>query len=70
MYNRDMNKELRKLIKQAEAQGFTVRITSKGHVVFYKDGRPVTTAAGTPSDVRSWKNTMAALRRAGFDARG
>ena len=62
-----MNKDMKKIIAQVEAQGGSVRITSKGHILFRdRDGRAVATAAGTPSDPRSWKNTLAALRRGGF----
>jgi hypothetical protein len=62
-----MNKDLQALIKKAEAQGFTYRVTGKGHVMFKDaDGKPVSTFSGTPSDGRSWKNSLARLKRAGF----
>lgn len=62
-----MNKELKKLIKELEAQGFTVEVGRKNpHPIVRKDGRRVATLASTPSDSRSWKNGIAALRRAGF----
>lgn len=63
-----MNKDLRKLLKAVEDQGFTARRTSGGHwQIRGTDGRVVAVIAGTPSDVRSWKNTIADLRRAGFE---
>lgn len=60
------NKQMKQWVKQAEAQGFEVRITSKGHIQFKKDGQIVAVAASTPSDPRSWKNLIADLKRAGF----
>lgn len=62
-----MNKDLKKLIKSVEKQGGEVRITSKGHVQFRKDGQIIAVGAGTPSDPRSWKNLLSYLKRAGFD---
>lgn len=61
-----MDKDLKRLIKDAEAQGFTVKITSKGHVMFSRAEQPVATASGTPSDKRAWSNLLARLRRAGY----
>ena len=62
-----MDKDTRKVLDEAERQGFTVRITSKGHaLVRDADGRPVTTFSGTASDRRSLVNSLARLRRAGF----
>lgn len=61
-----MGSDLKKLIKALEAQGFTVEPTKGGHYTVRKDGRRVATLAGTPSDRRSWLNSLAQLRRAGF----
>lgn len=62
-----MRKEIRELLEQAEAQGFTWRKTSKGHAfVIAPDGTPVTTVSGTPSDGRSLPNALGQLKRAGF----
>jgi hypothetical protein len=59
--------DLRKLLKAAEAQGFTVERTSKGHwLVRDAEGLAVATIAGTASDHRSWRNALAYLRKAGF----
>ena len=62
-----MHKDLRKLVKAAEAQGFGTFTNRKGHLVFTVDGQIVAIFSGTPSDHRSWTNSMARLRRAGFD---
>jgi hypothetical protein len=62
-----MNKDLKKILKAAQAAGFETRTTNKGHIVVTKDGRRVTTFAGTASDYRSIRNGLAALRHAGFE---
>lgn len=63
--------QLSEILAQLDAQGFTWRRTSKGHVMVYApDGRSVATLPGTPSDYRSLKNAIAALRRAGFEWKG
>lgn len=61
-----MKKELRELMGRVEAQGFTWRLSSKGHVIVYKDGRTVAVFSGTPSDIRAWRNSLSDLKRAGF----
>lgn len=62
-----MNKDLKKLIKALEEQGYVVTYTAKGHpVVHTADGKWVTNMAGTPSERRGWRNALAALRRSGF----
>ncbi|MFJ3601874.1 hypothetical protein ACIPVA_03665 [Streptomyces anulatus] len=59
-------KEVRDLIKKAEAQGFEVTRTTKGHYRFRKGGKLITTISGTPSDRRGLMNSKVALKRAGF----
>lgn len=61
------SKEIAKLIRQLEAQGFTVRRT-KGNHYLVRDaaGRAIATLAATPSDHRGAKNVLAELRRAGY----
>ena len=61
-----MDKEMRKLIKALEDQGFEIRFTKKGHVTVGKDGVLIATIAGTASDWRAGRNAMARLARAGF----
>ncbi|QPE04143.1 hypothetical protein IT882_13175 [Microbacterium schleiferi] len=61
-----MHKELKKIAKALEAQGFDLEVTSRGHLIVSRDGQKITTFAGTPSDGRSWKNSLAYARRAGF----
>lgn len=61
-----MNKENKKLTKELTRQGFQVRTTRRGHLLVERDGVVVAGLAGSPSDYRSIKNSIAALRRAGF----
>lgn len=61
-----MKKDTRALIKALQAQGFEVRTTRRGHHLVTKAGLVVASIAGTPSDYRSIRNSLAALRRAGF----
>ncbi len=62
-----MNKDVKQLLGELSSQaGFKVRTTRRGHHLVSKDGIPVTSIAGTPSDWRSLRNSIAALRRVGF----
>ena len=62
-----MDKDLRKLLKALEDAGYEPVETKKGHwIILDRDGRRVTTFAGTPSDHRSWLNSLAPLKRRGF----
>lgn len=63
-----MQKDTRVLVKKLQAAGFETRTTAKQHLLVLRQGRVVTCFAGTPSDCRSWKNSMAPLRRVGFTA--
>lgn len=62
-----MDKDLKKILKAAQAAGFETRTTKKGHIIVSKDGQRITTFAGTSSDRRSIRNGIAALRRAGLE---
>lgn len=59
-------RETRKLLKQCEAAGCVVERTRRHYRVVTPSGQAVI-VAGTPSDPRSLKNTIADLRRAGVD---
>lgn len=61
-----MDKDLRKIVKALQQQGFDVEVTTKQHVMVYRDGRLVVTFSGTASDWRSMRNGIAKARRAGF----
>jgi len=61
-----MGNDLRKIVKALREQGFEVTRTQRGHYEVRRDGRKVATFSGTPSDRRSWKNSLADAKRAGF----
>ncbi|GAB3174297.1 hypothetical protein GCM10027059_46330 [Myceligenerans halotolerans] len=61
-----MNKDLRKIVKALEAQGFEVDVTARGHIVVSRNGQLIATFSGTASDWRSIRNSLAPLKRAGF----
>ncbi len=61
-----MHKDLKKIAEALEEQGFETKITRRGHLAVYRDGRQVATFSGTASDWRSMKNSVADARRAGF----
>jgi len=61
-----MHKDLRKVIKALEDQGFDVRKNARNHYEVRKNGRKVATFASTPSDWRGWLNSIADAKRAGF----
>jgi hypothetical protein len=61
-----VDKDTRKVLKEASKQGFEVRQTTSQHPMVYLNGRFVAQFSGTPSDVRGLRNGIAALRRHGF----
>lgn len=64
---RKVHKDLKKLLDLIDSTpGFTHHPARNGHILVDKDGRRVCVLAGTPSDWRSWKNSIADLRRAGL----
>lgn len=61
-----MDKEMRKIVRALEDQGFEVTTTRRGHLMVSRDGAVIATFSGTASDWRSIRNGLAPLRRAGF----
>ncbi len=55
------------LAGEVERQGIRVKRTKKGYVAYCKDGVGMTVWHRTPSDLRSYRNTIANLRRIGVD---
>lgn len=64
-----MNQEMKALVAQARKQGIAVAHTRNGHVRFRTADGSIVTAPSTPSDHRSIRNTLAALRKHGFTVR-
>jgi hypothetical protein len=64
-------KELKEIVKAAEEQGWRVKETKKGHLMFYApDGVNKVLAAGTPGGGRGMENLVAKLRSYGFVWKG
>lgn len=61
-----MDKDMRKIVKALEAQGFEVRTTKRQMLAVYRDGEFVAMFAGNASDWRAIRNALAPLKRAGF----
>ncbi|MCU1677723.1 MAG: Uncharacterized protein JWM93_2481 [Frankiales bacterium] len=60
------DKEVTKLVKALEAQGFTCDASGKNYWLVKKGGEFVVKIASTPSDHRWLANTIAKARRHGF----
>ena len=61
-----MDKDMKKLLKAAEEQGFEWYTRKNGHIVVTLNGKFITEFGGTPGDKRSWLNSLAPLKRNGF----
>lgn len=61
-----MDKDLRKILRALDAQGFEVTRTSRGRYAVKHDGQVVTVFPGNSGDWRARRNALAALKRAGF----
>ncbi len=60
-------KEIRRLVKALQSQGWRVEETKKGHFLAYApNGVGLVTIPGTPSDHRSLRNTVSELRKHGY----
>jgi hypothetical protein len=55
-----------RLIDSLIAQGYTFRIGGNGHWQVRQEGKLCGTLPASPSDVRTWRNTIRDLRRSGF----
>lgn len=59
-------KQLKKFLKEAEAQGFTWRQLGNGHYQVRLDGQVVASFSATGSDHRSAANSLRDMRQAGM----
>lgn len=64
------SKELKKLRKEAEKQGWKVMETSDGLQFFAPDGVNIVTMHLTASDHRAFRNNVGRLKRFGFQWKG
>jgi predicted RNA binding protein YcfA (HicA-like mRNA interferase family) len=64
-------KDLKKLLAAALRQGWRVELGRGGHFKLYApDGVGRVTISGTPGDRRAFNNTVARMRRHGFEWKG
>lgn len=64
-------KEWKKVINEAERQGWRCEQLKSGHWRLYApDGEHIVHAAGTPSDHRSFDNAVGRMRQYGFVWKG
>lgn len=61
-----MNKDLRKLIKVARSQGWTVTKTNNGHYRWESPSGGLVFTPSTPSEYRSSKNSLSHLKKCGL----
>jgi len=61
-----MHKELKEIVRELHKQGFETKVRNNGHVAVYKGREYVATFGGTPSDLRSVKNSLAKCKQHGF----
>jgi hypothetical protein len=65
------SKDFKKVLQEAERQGWRVQPTPGGHWRLYApDGEHIVHAASTPSDYRDLDNVVARMRRYGFTWKG
>lgn len=64
---RKKNPSLNDVLRAIEAAGWRTRRGSKHLLIYPPDGSRPLTIGGSPQDHRTWKNTVAQLRRLGLD---
>lgn len=60
-------KDLAVLMRQLQAQGFTLEKSRSNHWKVKRDGRLITAMPCTPGDWRGQKNRLSVLRKAGYN---
>jgi len=70
MAGSSLAKEAKKLVKEAERQGFTAKEKKNGWMLTVPNGQGSVMIHKTPSDQRALKNALARLRRYGFKSNG
>lgn len=58
-----LSQDIRQLVEEAEALGFTMTKTRGGHLRFDRPGCQPVFSASTPGDRRTANNTLSQLRR-------
>jgi hypothetical protein len=66
-----LDKEVRKIIREAQRQGFRVKPTKKGWMIYgRRKDQGCVVLHRTPSDRRGLQNSITDLRRLGFTWKG
>ena len=63
-------KEVKELVRAAKKQGWRVRETTKGYLLFDPSGRHKESVHKTPSDWRSLRHSLSRMKRYGFEWKG
>ncbi len=63
---RDLKKKLRKIIREAEKQGWKSGLTRGGHIRLRSPSGGIVHASATPSDPRAIKNILSDMKREGY----
>jgi hypothetical protein len=61
-----VRKEFKKLLQEAEKQGWGVKPVKNGVQLLAPDGIHIVTVHGTPGDWRAFHNTLSDMRKYGF----
>lgn len=64
--NKQLPRDLRKIVTRAREQGWRVELTRRSHVKFVPPEGPIVFTSGTPSDARGRLNLVSELRRSGL----
>lgn len=70
MAGKGLGKDAKKLVKEAEKQGFVAKEKKNGWMLTVPNGQGSVMIHKTPSDHRALKNAVARLRRYGFKSDG
>lgn len=65
-----LSREVRNIVREAEQQGWRVKITTKGWMLLDPSGEHSETLHKTPSDRRGLHNSISRMRRYGFKWKG
>jgi hypothetical protein len=62
-----VKKDVAKLLKEAERQGWRIEDRGRRYLCFSPDGNTVVTVSKTPSAQKALMNILSDLRKGGFD---
>lgn len=69
MANTNCPTSVKDLMRRLKVLKVEVVRSRSNHLKFYYDGRLIASSASTPSDIRTIRNTVGDLRRAGIDVK-